>query len=120
WAADARRCTSGGAAGNRDRSRCCRGSRCSSGRGCSSWRGGGGRTCPCLETTSDMKSGKKHGRIFLSPPHMGELEQKYVAEAFASNWIAPLGPHVEAFQREFAATVGVSHSLATVSGTAAL
>ena len=67
-----------------------------------------------------MKSGKKHGRIFLSPPHMGELEQKYVAEAFASNWIAPLGPHVEAFQREFAATVGVSHSLATVSGTAAL
>ncbi|MGH7635228.1 MAG: DegT/DnrJ/EryC1/StrS family aminotransferase, partial [Gemmatimonadaceae bacterium] len=67
-----------------------------------------------------MKPGKKHARIFLSPPHMGDLEQKYVAEAFASNWIAPLGPHVEAFQREFAATVGVSHSLATVSGTAAL
>ncbi len=67
-----------------------------------------------------MKSGKKHGRIFLSPPHIGELEQKYVAEAFASNWIAPLGPHVEAFQREFAATIGVSHSLATVSGTSAL
>jgi dTDP-4-amino-4,6-dideoxygalactose transaminase len=67
-----------------------------------------------------MKPGKKHARIFLSPPHMGDLEQKYVAEAFASNWIAPLGPHVESFQREFAATVGVSHSLATVSGTAAL
>lgn len=67
-----------------------------------------------------MKSRKTHGRIFLSPPHMGDLEQKYVAEAFASNWIAPLGPHVEAFQREFAATVGVSHALATISGTAAL
>jgi len=67
-----------------------------------------------------MKPGKKQGRIFLSPPHMGDLEQKYVSEAFASNWIAPLGPHVEAFQREFAATVGVSHALATISGTAAL
>jgi len=67
-----------------------------------------------------MKTGKTHGRIFLSPPHMGDLEQKYVGEAFASNWIAPLGPHVEAFQREFAATVGVSHALATISGTAAL
>ena len=67
-----------------------------------------------------MKSGKKHSRIFLSPPHMGDLEQKYIAEAFASNWIAPLGPHVESFQREFAATVGVSHALATISGTAAL
>ncbi|HSC30521.1 MAG TPA: aminotransferase class I/II-fold pyridoxal phosphate-dependent enzyme [Gemmatimonadaceae bacterium] len=67
-----------------------------------------------------MKSGKKQGRIFLSPPHMGDLEQKYIAEAFASNWIAPLGPHVESFQREFAATVGVSHALATISGTAAL
>ena len=67
-----------------------------------------------------MKTGKTHGRIFLSPPHMGDLEQKYVSEAFASNWIAPLGPHVEAFQREFAATVGVSHALATISGTAAL
>ncbi|HEV2180400.1 MAG TPA: aminotransferase class I/II-fold pyridoxal phosphate-dependent enzyme [Gemmatimonadaceae bacterium] len=67
-----------------------------------------------------MKPGKTHGRIFLSPPHMGDLEQKYVGEAFASNWIAPLGPHVESFQREFAATVGVSHALATISGTAAL
>ena len=67
-----------------------------------------------------MKTRKTHGRIFLSPPHMGDLEQKYIGEAFASNWIAPLGPHVEAFQREFAATVGVSHALATISGTAAL
>ena len=38
-------------------------------------------------------------RIYLSPPHMGELEQQYVAETFASNWIAPLGPQVDAFQQ---------------------
>ena len=36
----------------------------------------------------------KYPRIFLSPPHMSGLEETYVKEAFASNWIAPLGPHV--------------------------
>ena len=40
-------------------------------------------------------------RIFLSPPHMGGKEQAWVAEAFASNYIAPLGPMVDAFEREF-------------------
>jgi pyridoxal phosphate-dependent aminotransferase EpsN len=59
-------------------------------------------------------------RIYLSPPHLGELEQQYVAEAFASNWIAPLGPHVDAFQREFCAAVGAPHATALSSGTAAL
>jgi dTDP-4-amino-4,6-dideoxygalactose transaminase len=59
-------------------------------------------------------------RIFLSPPHMGREEQELVAEAFASNWIAPLGPHVEAFQREFAESVGAPHALALSSGTAAV
>jgi pyridoxal phosphate-dependent aminotransferase EpsN len=59
-------------------------------------------------------------RIYLSPPHLGELEQRYVAEAFASNWIAPLGPQVEAFQREFARAVHSPHALALSSGTAAL
>jgi pyridoxal phosphate-dependent aminotransferase EpsN len=43
-----------------------------------------------------------------------------VEEAFASNWIAPLGPHVDAFEREFAATVGAAHAAAVSSGTAAL
>ena len=38
-------------------------------------------------------------RIYLSPPHIGEHEQQFVAEAFATNWIAPLGPHVDAFTR---------------------
>ncbi|KAB2953753.1 aminotransferase class I/II-fold pyridoxal phosphate-dependent enzyme [Heliorestis acidaminivorans] len=39
-------------------------------------------------------------RIYLSPPHMGEAEQKLMTEAFTSNWIAPLGPHVDAFEKE--------------------
>ena len=67
-----------------------------------------------------MKDDAHHKWIYLSPPHMSGLEQKFVAEAFASNWIAPLGPHVDAFQREFAAKVGRAHALATTSGTSAL
>jgi dTDP-4-amino-4,6-dideoxygalactose transaminase len=59
-------------------------------------------------------------RIYLSSPHLGQEEQKLVADAFASNWIAPLGPHVDAFEQEFAAAVGTGHALALSSGTAAL
>jgi len=47
-------------------------------------------------------------------------EQQLVAEAFASNWIAPLGPHIDAFEREFQQTVDVPHAVALSSGTAAL
>lgn len=59
-------------------------------------------------------------RIFLSPPHMGEDERDLVADAFASNWIAPLGEHVDAFEREIAQYVGVKAALAVSSGTAAI
>jgi len=59
-------------------------------------------------------------RIYLSSPHLGSLERGFVDDAFASNWIAPLGPHVEAFQEEFARCVGAPHALALSSGTAAL
>src|SRR4051812_18334866 len=59
-------------------------------------------------------------RIYLSPPHIGQLEQEFVAEAFASNWVAPLGPQVDAFEREFCVTVGARHAAALSSGTAAL
>ncbi|MCL4817744.1 MAG: DegT/DnrJ/EryC1/StrS family aminotransferase [Vicinamibacteria bacterium] len=58
--------------------------------------------------------------ILLSPPHLGTREQELVREAFASNWIAPVGPHVDAFEREFAARVGAAHAVALSSGTAAL
>ena len=59
-------------------------------------------------------------RIHLSSPHMGGDELKLVQETFASNWIAPLGPQVDAFEREFAARVGSAHAAALSSGTAAL
>jgi dTDP-4-amino-4,6-dideoxygalactose transaminase len=59
-------------------------------------------------------------RIYLSPPHMGEDERKLLLEAFDSNWIAPLGPHVDGFERELAAKVGVSHAAALSSGTGAI
>ncbi len=59
-------------------------------------------------------------RIYLSPPHLSDRERRYVEEVFDSNWIAPLGPQVDAFEAEFATVVGAPHALALVSGTAAL
>lgn len=59
-------------------------------------------------------------RIYLSTPHMGDMEARYVADAFQSNWVAPLGPHVDAFESEFCALVGGHRALALSSGTAAL
>lgn len=59
-------------------------------------------------------------RLFLSPPHMGGNEQRYVAQAFESNYIAPLGPMVDAFEAEFAAYTGIPHCVALTSGTAAI
>jgi dTDP-4-amino-4,6-dideoxygalactose transaminase len=59
-------------------------------------------------------------RIYLSPPHMGGEELELVKDAFATNWIAPLGPHVDGFERDVAAYVGVKHAAALSSGTAAL
>lgn len=58
--------------------------------------------------------------IGLSTPHMSGREIDYIREAFDSNWIAPLGPNVDAFEREFADAVGAGHALAVSSGTAAL
>jgi dTDP-4-amino-4,6-dideoxygalactose transaminase len=59
-------------------------------------------------------------RIFLSPPEVGRLERSFLLDAFDSNWIAPLGPHVDAFEREFAEAIGVPYAVALSSGTAAL
>src|SRR6185295_825748 len=59
-------------------------------------------------------------RIYLSPPHMGGEELRFVQEAFASNWVAPIGPHVDAFEKEFSRHLGVRHAAALSSGTAAL
>lgn len=59
-------------------------------------------------------------QILLSTPHMGSLEQEFVKEAFDTNWIAPVGPHVDAFEQEFCEVVGAKHAAAVTSGTAAL
>lgn len=62
----------------------------------------------------------KPSRIYLSPPHMSGREEPYIRAAFESNWIAPLGPNVDAFEAEFCRATGASHALALSSGTAAL
>ncbi|HHW30151.1 MAG TPA: aminotransferase class I/II-fold pyridoxal phosphate-dependent enzyme [Clostridiaceae bacterium] len=59
-------------------------------------------------------------RIYLSSPTMHGDEQKYIQEAFDTNWIAPLGPNVDGFEREMAKYVGIKHAVALVSGTSAL
>lgn len=59
-------------------------------------------------------------RIFLSSPHMSGNEQKYINEAFETNWIAPLGPNVNAFEKEMAAYAGISDAAVLSSGTAAI
>ena len=59
-------------------------------------------------------------RVYLSPPHVTGREAELVADAIASNWIAPLGPHVNAFEAELAGVAGVEHAVALSSGTAAL
>jgi pyridoxal phosphate-dependent aminotransferase EpsN len=59
-------------------------------------------------------------RLFLSPPDVGPRERELLLDAFDSNWIAPLGPHVDAFEREFAEFVGLDDAAALSSGTAAL
>ncbi len=59
-------------------------------------------------------------RIYLSPPEVGAEERRMLLDAFDSNWIAPSGPDLDAFEREFADRVGVDHAVALSSGTAAL
>ncbi|MFX0558659.1 DegT/DnrJ/EryC1/StrS family aminotransferase [Maribacter sp. CXY002] len=63
----------------------------------------------------------KNNKIYLSPPHLGSNEQKYVAEAFATNWIAPLGPNVTLFEESLSSYVGNDAQVAMLSsGTAGL
>jgi dTDP-4-amino-4,6-dideoxygalactose transaminase len=59
-------------------------------------------------------------RILLSPPHLSGRELEYIEEAIRSNWIAPLGPMVDAFEREVCEYVGIPFGAALSSGTAAL
>lgn len=59
-------------------------------------------------------------RLYLSPPHLGQAEQTFVQEAFDSNWVAPLGPNVDGFEKELAGMVGVAGGAALTTGTAAI
>ena len=59
-------------------------------------------------------------QILMSTPHLGSWEREFVEEAFRTNWIAPLGPNVDAFERELADYVGTGHAAALSSGTAAI
>ena len=65
-------------------------------------------------------SAEQQPRIYLSPPDIGKQEQLFVQEAFDTNWIAPLGPNVNAFEEEFCDAVGAPHAGALCSGTAGL
>ncbi len=59
-------------------------------------------------------------KIWLSSPHMGGNEQTYVQEAFATNWVAPLGPNVDNFEKDIVAFTGTKGAAALSSGTAAI
>jgi pyridoxal phosphate-dependent aminotransferase EpsN len=58
-------------------------------------------------------------RVLLSVPHMGGSEERYVHEAFATNWLSTVGPNIDAFEREFSRIVGLP-AVALASGTAAM
>lgn len=59
-------------------------------------------------------------RIYLSSPTMHGEEQAFVKEAFDTNWVAPLGPNVNQFEKELADHVGIGHAAAVSAGTAAI
>lgn len=59
-------------------------------------------------------------RIYLSSPHMGGEEMKYIQEAFDTNWVAPLGKNVEMFEKEMCEYIGRANAVALASGTAAI
>ena len=59
-------------------------------------------------------------QILLSTPHLGDEEFLFVKEAFDTNWIAPVGPHINAFEAEFCQLTGANAAAAVSSGTAAL
>ncbi|NLZ84078.1 MAG: aminotransferase class I/II-fold pyridoxal phosphate-dependent enzyme [Clostridiales bacterium] len=59
-------------------------------------------------------------KIYLASPTMNCQEMEFIQEAFDTNWIAPLGPNVNEFEKELSAYVGSSHAAALSSGTAAI
>src|SRR5690606_17486922 len=68
----------------------------------------------------EKKQGVLPPRIWLSSPHMGGTERNFVEEAFEANWVAPLGPNVDNFERDLCEFTGAKYASALSSGTAAL
>ncbi|WP_305121199.1 aminotransferase class I/II-fold pyridoxal phosphate-dependent enzyme [Desertivirga xinjiangensis] len=58
--------------------------------------------------------------IWLSSPHMGGMEKRFVEEAFLQNWIAPMGPDIIKFEESLADYTGVGYAVALSSGTSAI
>ena len=67
-----------------------------------------------------MSEDPKNKRLYLSPPHLSGRELEFINDAVESNWIAPLGPHVDLFEKEFIEWFGSGSALAVSTGTAAL
>lgn len=69
-----------------------------------------------------MAENTSNKKIWLASPHMSDegYEMQYVQEAFDTNWVAPLGPNVNEFEKELAAKVGSKHAAALTSGTGAI
>src|SRR5476651_2048629 len=59
-------------------------------------------------------------KIWLSSPHIGHAEKVFVDEAFATNWIAPLGANVDGFENDICQYTGVPYAAVLSSGTAAI
>lgn len=84
-----------------------------------------------MNFTPDLRNGSCQGidgepgkapltRIYLSAPHLGSLEESFVREAFASNWVSTVGPNIEAFEQACSSVLEGLHCVALSSGTAAL
>lgn len=71
-------------------------------------------------STVIQKNKMNKKRIYLSSPHVGEKEFAFVKEAFNTNWIAPVGPNVDLFEKEFCALTGAKYAAALSAGTAAI
>ncbi|GAB3831890.1 aminotransferase class I/II-fold pyridoxal phosphate-dependent enzyme [Hymenobacter jeollabukensis] len=61
-----------------------------------------------------------HDRLYLSPPHLGRHELNYLHKAIEDNWVAPVGPNLDGFERDLCQYTGAKHAVALSSGTAAI
>jgi dTDP-4-amino-4,6-dideoxygalactose transaminase len=70
-------------------------------------------------TPKSMRS-DEYDRLYLSPPHLGRHELNYLHKAIEDNWVAPVGPNLDGFERDLSQYTGRAHAVALSSGTAAI